>query len=318
MAENMTKPFSNFFPVQPAADSAALPGARRYRCIIGVFAHNEESSIIACLRSLPLSRADVHIHVLVNGSRDDTAGRACTLAADHANVTVHERAAGGKARTWNWFIHELDVGEADAFVFVDGDAVFAPGSIDALCRGLDEQPGVNAMAGMPRNGRSVSFYQNTLRTEGGLFGDLYALRGSFITAIRRGSLRLPVDLIGDDSLIAAWAATNLGRDDDWQRQRLGHAEETGFYCLPFSWLRPATWIGQYRRMISYAVRHFQNVIIKDIMVKHGAQAVPDRLATLYPEWLAQFAPRSGLVNRLIDPIALKRMREAAERAATPQ
>src|SRR3546814_1097249 len=57
-----------------------------------------------------------------------------------------------------------------------------------------------------------------LREERGLFGDLYALSGRFVAAIRMKGLRLPEDLIGDDGLVAAWAHTDLGRDVDWRRE----------------------------------------------------------------------------------------------------
>src|SRR3546814_17504917 len=81
---------------------------------------------------------------------------------------------------------------------MDGDAEILPGSIDALVSDLAAQPGANAAAGMPANGRSAAAYRRSLREERGLFGDLYALSGRFVAAIRMKGLRLPEDLIGDD------------------------------------------------------------------------------------------------------------------------
>src|SRR3546814_4826336 len=79
---------------------------------------------------------------------------------------------------------------------------------------------------MPANGRSAAAYRRSLREERGLFGDLYALSGRFVAAIRMKGLRLPEDLIGDDGLVAAWAHTDLGRDVDWRRERiLARSEE---------------------------------------------------------------------------------------------
>src|SRR3546814_15587484 len=59
---------------------------------------------------------------------------------------VHDLAAGGKARTWNHFVHHLLTGGEDAVIFMDGDAEILPGSIDALVSDLAAQPGANAAA----------------------------------------------------------------------------------------------------------------------------------------------------------------------------
>ena len=68
---------------------------------IVVLAHNEERRIARCLVTLPLSDAGFAIHVVVNGSRDGTAAIVAELAAEHANLTLHNWAEGGKARSWN-------------------------------------------------------------------------------------------------------------------------------------------------------------------------------------------------------------------------
>lgn len=282
---------------------------------VAIFAHNEARRIDACLASLPLDRADLAFHLLVNGSTDATAAIARRVAARHPALIVHDLRAGGKARTWNRFVHQILADPLPATViFMDGDAEIAPGSIDALAAATRDQAQVNAVAGLPLNGRSHGRYQAMLRADGGLFGDLYALRGRFLQRIREDGLRLPMDLIGDDGLIAAWAATDLGTDADWDRARLGHADAAGFLCEPVSALSPRSWRLQYRRMIAYAVRHFQNRIVSHIMRAQGPAGLPERLATLYPDWLPRLAPRPGPVNGCFDRLALRRMARAARSA----
>lgn len=274
---------------------------------VGIFAHQEERRIALCLGSLPLDRADTVFHVLVNGSRDATAVRAREAAGGRANVVVHDIAAGGKARTWNHFVHGLLSGDEEAVIFMDGDAEITSGSVDALAAALAADPGAHAAAGMPVNGRSVERYRQSLRDERGLFGDLYALSGRFVGAIRARGLRLPEDLIGDDGLVAAWAHTGLGRDADWERERVLACEDAGFACEPVSLLRPATLRMQYRRMTNYSVRHFQNRIISDIMGREGVAGLPVRMDALYAQWLPRFSPRS-LPAGWFDRKALAKMR----------
>ncbi|WP_313803134.1 glycosyltransferase family A protein [Sphingobium sp.] len=282
------------------------------RVAVGIFAHQEERRIGLCLASLPLDRADIVFHVLVNGSTDLTASRAREVAGGRVNVIVHDIAAGGKSRTWNHFVHALLSGDEDAVLFMDGDAEIVAGSIDALVMELTARPDANAAAGMPVNGRSVEAYRQSLRDERGLFGDLYALSGRFVEAIKARGLRLPEDLIGDDGLVAAWAHTDLGRDADWERERVLACEEAGFRCEAVSLLRPSTLRMQYRRMINYSVRFFQNRIISDIMRRDGVAGLPVRMDALYGEWLPRFRPRP-LPMGWFDRKALKKMKASGMR-----
>ncbi|MGE4323049.1 MAG: glycosyltransferase [Sphingobium sp.] len=276
---------------------------------VAIFAHQEERRIARCLASLPLDRPDTLYHVLVNGSTDATAARARAAAGDRANVVVHDIAAGGKSRTWNHFVHDLLTGHEEVVVFLDGDAEIQSGSIDALVADLAAHPQANAAAGMPVNGRKVEAYRAGMRDEGGLFGDLYALSGRFVSAIRARGLRLPDDLIGDDGMVAAWAHTDLQRDDAWVHGRVTACEDAGFACEPVSITSPATWRMHYRRLINYSVRYFQNRIISDIMRKAGPEGLPRRVDSLYPLWLPRLSPRRGPVG-WFDRRALARMRGA--------
>ena len=277
------------------------------RIAVGIFAHQEERRIDACLASLPLDCADIIYHVLVNGSTDTTAAQAQAAAGGRTNVMVHEFATGGKARTWNRFVHDLLDGHEDAVLCMDGDARIAEGSVDALLSALAANPAANAAAAMPMNGRLANHYRGLLCEEGGLFGDLYALSGRFVQRIRARGLRLPDDLIGDDGLVAAWAHTDLQSDFAWQRDRVVACPQAGFFCDPVRLANPSSWRMQHRRMVNYSVRFFQNRIVSDIMEREGPDGLPARLSDLYPLWMARFRPRVG-TNWWFDRIALKRMR----------
>jgi glycosyltransferase involved in cell wall biosynthesis len=275
------------------------------RIVVGVLAHNEERRIGACLASLPLGDPAVDVHVVVNGSSDRTA----EIARGFAGVTVHDWPQGGKARSWNRFALDTPGIAGDVFVFVDGDAEVAPGSIAALAEALAD-PAVNAAAAMPMNGRRAGRYRAEMAAGHGLFGDLYALSGGFVARLRASGIRLPEDLIGDDSLIGALAKTDLGDESDWREARLRPVAGAGFLCEPTR-LSPASLRGQYRRMINYSVRHFQNRIVSAIMRGEGPRALPARMADAYPEWLGRFRPRAHPAWWWFDRQALARMRAAA-------
>ncbi|MEM1197405.1 MAG: glycosyltransferase family A protein [Pseudomonadota bacterium] len=281
------------------------PRAKMPRARIVVMAHNEERRIATCLSSLPLGDPGIEAHVIVNGSSDRTA----EIARRFDRADVREYAQGGKARSWNRFA--LDEAEpAEAFVFVDGDAEIAAGSIDALLATLQQHPDANAAAALPLNGRGVEAYRQFILEENGLFGDLYALRGNFVDRLRASGVRLPQDVIGDDSLVGALAKTDLGREDDWRDNRIQPCLSAGFLCEPTQ-ITPASLTDQYKRMVNYSVRHYQNRIISDIMRGPGPGALPERLSSHYARWLPRFARRRHPLLWWVDRAALKRMEAAA-------
>lgn len=275
--------------------------------IVAVMAHNEERRIAACLASLPLGDPRIAVHAVVNGSRDRTA----EIARGFLGVRVHEYIEGGKARSWNRFVLDTAGMEARTFVFVDGDAEVLAGSIEALARVLDANPDANAAAALPANGRRAEAYREAVVRDRGLFGDLYALKGSFVTRMRDAKLRLPDDLIGDDGLLGALAKTDLGNEDDWRDERVIACQQAGFLCEPARLSSPRSLAIQYRRMVNYSVRYFQNRMISAIMGGPGPAALPPRLAALYPEWLSRLTPRAHPVWWWFDRKALRRMARAA-------
>lgn len=274
---------------------------------VAVLAHNEEARIPACLASLPLGDPEVAIHVIVNGSTDDTAVFAQAIAARADNVTVHEYRKGGKARSWNRFLFD-DLAAFHRFhIFVDGDAEALPGSVAALAAMLEANPKANAAAGLPMNGRRVAVYQQQMRHEHGLFGDLYALPGSFLARMKDMAVRLPDDVVGDDGLICAMAKTDLADESHWDDTRVVVCEQAGFLCAPVRLASPLSWRMQYRRMINYSVRHFQNRMISIIMREAGPAGLPRSMTDIYPKMLPGLRPRRDMRFAWFDRIALARM-----------
>ncbi len=128
--------------------------------------------------------------------------------------------------------------------------------------------------------------------------------------MKAAGIRLPQDLIGDDGLIGALAKTNLGHEDQWDNRRVVVCADAGFRCEPVAFTNLRTWRTQYKRMINYSVRHYQNRIISAIMRGPGPQGLPPKLSALYPAWLPKFTPRRSPSIWWFDRQALKAMRDA--------
>lgn len=284
----------------PAPATNATP-----RICVVVLAHNEQARIGTCLASLPCGLPGVAVHVVVNGSTDRTA----EIAQGFSGAVVHDWELGGKARSWNRIMLDTDGVEGDAFVFVDGDAEVLPGSIAALVEGL-ATPGANAASGLPANGRQAQTYQRSIVAQHGLFGDLYALSGDFVARLRASGLRLPEDLIGDDSLIGALAKTDLDHEDNWRDSRVVPCPAARFLCDPVT-LAPSQLKMQLARMRNYSLRHFQNRIVTAIMRGPGPSGLPRQMVSLYGEHLSGFRPRLDPRYWWFDRQALARMAAAA-------
>jgi glycosyltransferase involved in cell wall biosynthesis len=276
---------------------------------ICVLCHNEERRIVACLESILAEDADAPIHVVVNGSSDRTAERARSIR--DGRIVVHEFQQGGKSRSWNRFMFETLDQFPDVLVVVDGDAEVALGSLNALAEALATDAHANLASAPPLNGRGAESYRQQMRQQHGVFGDLYAAKGAFLARMKARSIRLPDDLVGDDGLIAAMAKTDLEDERNWDDTRVVVCEQAGFLCEP---VRLARWRSvrmQYRRMVNYSVRHFQNAIISEIMKRTGPGGLPRHFAEVYPAYPHLLHPRTGAVLRFFDRRALARIAKAS-------
>lgn len=275
--------------------------------VVTILAHQEERRIAHCLESLPLADPDIGVHLVVNGSSDRTAEIGRGVAKLFPGLQVHELKQGGKSRSWNRFNFDILPGFGRTHVFVDGDAVIAPGSITALDQALSTAPHANAASGFPLNGRGAADYGDSIERERGLFGDLYALRGDFLARMKAQAIRLPVDLIGDDGLVGALAKTDLKNEDHWDDERVIPVRGAGFYCEPVSLWSPSTLGMHYKRQVNYSVRHLQNRLVSQIMRGPGPRALPDRMSMLYDANRESLSPRAGLPDAWFDRRAIRRM-----------
>ncbi len=95
-----------------------------------------------------------------------------------------------KACTWNRYVHEL-APDATTHFFVDGYVRPARDALAALDAALDADPRAWAATGVPTVGPSAARQRRTLLAEGGLHGNLYALRDASFARLRAGRLPPP-------------------------------------------------------------------------------------------------------------------------------
>ncbi len=276
------------------------------RMQVAIFAHNEERRIARCIDSLPLGSDAFEFHLLVNGTIDRTVQIAYELTLNLPNFHIHDLTEGGKARTWNYFVDRIFDDATPACLFVDGDAELEPGALDVMAATLAANPYANGVNAMPVTGRNQAAYRAAMLHEHGLFGALYGLSGAFVSRVKASAIRLPVDLIGDDGLVAALAKSNLGPESAWDKQRIANCESAQFRFEEADWRVPTTWALQYRRMINYSIRRYQNLIISQIMRGAGPSGLPATMRETYAAHWHLFDVRSAYAP--FDWLAQRRMR----------
>lgn len=283
-----------------------------------IFAHNEARLLPRCLDALvgAAGGGDYVVHVLENGSTDETARVARALAAADRRIAVHELAYGDKSNAWNEYVHRVS-GQADMHVFIDGDVQPSAGAFAALAAAFEASPDLYAAAALPATGRSRKSWASRLFMNNYLSGNLYALRGSAVDLIRARNIRLPIGAVGEDGIITYLMLTDLaGGRDDSHRERIAVADGAYF---EFDSLRlNARDLRLYQgRLRRYSRRYFQREILYTQLKEGGVAAMPETIDEIYSrESLADLRPRLDPVNFLIDRAMLKRLRaEAAQRAA---
>ncbi|MCU6434127.1 glycosyltransferase family 2 protein [Undibacterium sp. Jales W-56] len=277
---------------------------------IAIFAHNESQNIMACLHSVKraISEGDQCI-VLNNGSTDNTDDLVARFASENSFCTLKNIQLGDKANAWNAFIHDFDV-EAGHYYFLDGDCALLPDSLTALEDALNQHPEAHVAAALPADGVGDKDKEMLLR-EGGLCGNLYALSGQFVAQLRSSKVRLPVGLIGDDSLIGALAYWDLKPQQNWDMRRIFICERARFTYDPLSVLSLHDLRLYYRRKIRYSLRYFQNKMLKAPLKAKGLDGIPSHVNQLYHEHMGPLALTWRGLNTWFDWLALKRIRQVS-------
>ena len=124
-----------------------------------MFAHNEENSIVRCLRGLPnhLAGGELAVHLIANGCADNTERLVQKHLASHPQVKLLSPARGDKAAAWRYDIREFP-NEAQVRFFTRGGVTLVPGLSDKLLDELRVSPLASAATGLPVNVRPEIYW----------------------------------------------------------------------------------------------------------------------------------------------------------------
>ena len=261
---------------------------RRPSWSLAVFAHNESGRIGAALQSIVQAAAgtDVEVWVLANGCSDATSDEVRACAAVLPDLWLAEIDVADKANAWNVFVHELitpeRAREIETYFFMDGDVTLERAALALLASSLDDVPAAQAAGGMPATGRDRDSWRARMVRNGTLAGNLYALRASFVDAVREQQVHLPMGLVFEDSLVSWLVATQFGRTKTLgQEPQCIFCANAEFSFRSMSWLQPADYPLYLRRKWRYARGGLQLEMLVNVLRSQGLAAMPAHVHDLY-------------------------------------
>jgi hypothetical protein len=252
------------------------------------------SSINAAL--VATSQADTTIDVIVNGNRSlaievgsyirsiRSLGRFSTL------VRVWYVPVGDKAHAWNQYLYEIWP-ESDIGYFIDGYVQVMPDALNLIWEGLATAPGAIAASGVPTMGRSARALRERLLSEGGVHGNLYALRGSTMAQLKSLGFRLPLGIYRTDPLLIAVICFGLDPSrNEWDTRRILVHPQATWRFRPLNWWSPRDLRTHLNRVIRQAQGTLENLAIREhfAIQKNLPQSLPKTTSQLVGDWVSKF------------------------------
>jgi hypothetical protein len=277
---------------------------------VAIFSSRESPSTLATAIEAAV-RAASHsrtlVDVVVNGNE-----RLAQLTSEWVPVRIWHVSAGDKANAWNRYVHAIWPGSAVAF-FVDGYAIVRPDAFGLISDGLERDPSALAATGVPTHGHSAKRLRAAMRRDGGIHGNLYAVRGETLSVLRERGFRLPLGIYRTDPILGAAIAFGLDpAANRWEARRvLVHPEATwGVLKERRGPLRAVQ--GTWARMLRQAQGVLENAALRDhfSIRKRRPESLPRTALDLVHSWIRANPAGARRIFRShwLTPLAWRRLR----------
>ena len=291
---------------------------------IAVFAarenvHTLEKTITAALDA---SGSMTTVDVLVNGNRNLAHGIVRLLNASinssktrSANLRVWFIQLGDKAHAWNQYLQVIWP-KSELTFFIDGYVRVDSNAFRLLDDALLNSPEYLAATGIPSIGWSAKSLRDEMLKNGGIHGNLFALKKSTMEALRELNFKLPLGLYRTDSTLGA--ALSFGLDPSrysWSPKTriLVHSDVTWATDKKVPW-RFTDISGQLKRILRQGQGILENLAVRDHLEirKLRPEQLPDTATELVLRWTESHPDefrKIFLQQPLLIFLAMKRLRQ---------
>lgn len=235
------------------------------------------------------------VEVLVNGNlalakaiAHDLAGS--KLAGPNLRLRVWSIDQADKAHCWNEYVHRLWQCSDVAF-FVDGYVRMRPTALSALVTAMEGKQDALAATGVPTAGRSAAAMREEMTREGGIHGNLFALRRSTMTALRKQGFKLPLGIYRTDATLGAVLAFGLDPSSNaWEpRRRIAMAPDANWDVDSKRWWSWSDVRAQLKRLDRQAQGVLENHAVSHWLAtcRRTPSDMPRTAAELVQGWAAE-------------------------------
>ena len=290
------------------------------RWTIAVFSARETAHVLlACVRAVLVACAgrSAVIDILVNGNKklaEELArgGLAKLDAPPDCHLRLWYLEMADKSNAWNEYIERIWPGSATAY-FVDGYVRVQQDALGLMHQALTRSEFALAASGVPTMGRSSRRLQREMVGEGGIHGNLYALRGSAVERLRSSGFRLPLGLYRTDPLLGAVLAFNLDpASNDWNLSRICVVPNASWEYDGLDWWRPSHLRTHLKRMIRQGQGSLENAAIRRYLAteRKRPEGIPRTVRELVLPWMNAFPgeARAVFMRRPLSYFAARRLR----------
>lgn len=210
-----------------------------------------------------------------------------------------------KAHAWNQYVHSIWP-VSDIAYFVDGYVEVMPNALALISDGLVASPDALAASGVPTMGRSSKMLRALMLREGGIHGNLYAVRGKVLARLRVAGFRLPLGIYRTDSLLGAVMCFGLDpAKNDWNTSRvLVHPHATWAF-RPLNWQSTTDIRSHTQRVMRQAQGILENLAVREHLAiqRRAPQSLPRTSSELVGAWIDAF-PMSAMRIFIAKPLCL--------------
>lgn len=250
------------------------------------------------------------VDVLVNGNpvlseQIDLWIKSTTLGN---NVRVWQILAADKGNAWNQHIHKIWPGTLDT-VYIDGYVQISSSAICALTHTLANHPEALGTSGLPTVGYSARATRKTAIEEGGLHGNLCAIKAEALDQMRKRQIRIPLGMYRVDSIVGAFLSFGLNNlQNAWNPELfIPLTPDATWTCDQKKWYRAKDWLDWKNRRARQAKGDFENLAVKYqlAVLKTKLEDLPNDVNALIIEW------QSGLAHNSMGAHVVSRRHQAA-------
>lgn len=269
---------------------------------VAIFSSREDLQTL--LRTIEATKhavkcAQACVDVVVNGNRTLADALRVALEAPSApesdttgrTLRVWFVTMGDKAHAWNEYTRRIWPRSQLAF-FVDGMARPHAGAFEAIASGVAGNTEAWGATAVPTHGMSARSMRKMLRTEGGIMGNLYAVRGDTLQQLVDSGFGLPRGIYRTDPLLAAALCFSLDpANNTWNPKRI-HVEWAASWDYDaLKWWRVGDLLTHFRRVQRQQQGVLETAAIKQWLAveKKSPFALPETAAELVSSWMARHA-----------------------------